>query len=223
MTQGFAKKLTVSGSAGVGTINPGTINQLAYYAASGTTLSGLTTANNGVLVTSGTGVPSISNTIGAGLTMPSITFNSTSGIIGTTTNNNAAAGSVGEFISSQIVAASSVSLTTATNTNVTSISLTAGDWDVWGNTTYLPQVTVTNVAGSFAWISTTSATVPDPSLYQGGTYSTSGTVANTNFGYTAPSQRLSLSATTTVYLSVRASFTAGTLSVCGGIYARRVR
>jgi hypothetical protein len=43
MTQGFAKKLTVAGSAGVGTINPGTINQLAYYAATGTALSGLTT------------------------------------------------------------------------------------------------------------------------------------------------------------------------------------
>ncbi len=46
-----------------GTINPGLINQLAYYAAAGSTLSGLTTANDGVLITSGTGVPSISSTL----------------------------------------------------------------------------------------------------------------------------------------------------------------
>lgn len=46
-----------------GTVNAGLINQLAFYAASGNTISGLTTANNGVLVTSAGGVPSISSTI----------------------------------------------------------------------------------------------------------------------------------------------------------------
>ena len=54
--------------AGAGTINSGTTSQLAYYAASGTTLSGLATANNGVLVTDGSGVPSISTT-----TLPMLT------------------------------------------------------------------------------------------------------------------------------------------------------
>jgi len=42
-----------------GTVNPGLINQLAYYAAAGNTLSGLATANNGLLVTSAIGTPSI--------------------------------------------------------------------------------------------------------------------------------------------------------------------
>lgn len=46
-----------------GSINPGLINQLGYYAAAGTTISGLATANNGVLITSGAGVPSISSTL----------------------------------------------------------------------------------------------------------------------------------------------------------------
>jgi hypothetical protein len=46
-----------------GTINPGLINQLAYYAAAGTTLSGLATLANGVLVTSAGSVPSISQTL----------------------------------------------------------------------------------------------------------------------------------------------------------------
>jgi len=46
-----------------GTVNAGTINQLAYYAASGNAVSGLATGNNGVLVTSNSGVPSISSTL----------------------------------------------------------------------------------------------------------------------------------------------------------------
>lgn len=46
-------------STGTGTVNAGTANQLGYYATTGNTISGLTSANNGVLVTSATGVPSI--------------------------------------------------------------------------------------------------------------------------------------------------------------------
>jgi hypothetical protein len=48
-----------------GTVNPGLINQLGYYAAAGSTLSGLATANNGILITSAGGVPSISSTLPA--------------------------------------------------------------------------------------------------------------------------------------------------------------
>jgi hypothetical protein len=50
-----------------GTVNSGLINELAYYAAAGTTLSGLTTANNGVLVTSAGGAPSVSSTLPSGI------------------------------------------------------------------------------------------------------------------------------------------------------------
>lgn len=49
--------------AGGGTINAGLINQMAWYAASGSTLSGLATAANGVLITSAGSVPSISSTL----------------------------------------------------------------------------------------------------------------------------------------------------------------
>jgi hypothetical protein len=57
----FAVQSTVI-SAGI-SINAGLINQVAYYAAAGKTLSGLATANNGVLITSGAGLPSISATL----------------------------------------------------------------------------------------------------------------------------------------------------------------
>ena len=44
---------------GSGTVNSGTANQVAYYATTGTAVSGLTSGNNGLLVTSNSGVPSI--------------------------------------------------------------------------------------------------------------------------------------------------------------------
>ena len=51
--------------AGSGTVNSGTTSQLAYYAANGTAVSGLTTVANGVLVTNASSVPSISATLPA--------------------------------------------------------------------------------------------------------------------------------------------------------------
>ncbi len=54
---------TWTNSASIGIVNPGLANELGYYATSGSTISGLATANNGVLVTDNSGVPSISSTL----------------------------------------------------------------------------------------------------------------------------------------------------------------
>ena len=64
---------TISGS-GSGAVNSGNTNNLAYYTATGTTVSGLATANSGVLNTSAAGVPSItaSPTISGLLTAGSV-------------------------------------------------------------------------------------------------------------------------------------------------------
>lgn len=59
----------LSGS-GTGTVNPGPANSIAFYAASGTTLSPIVTANNSVLVTDNSGIPSLSNTLPSGLNIP---------------------------------------------------------------------------------------------------------------------------------------------------------
>jgi hypothetical protein len=50
---------------GGGTVGVGTANALAYYPTASTTVGPLTTANNGALITSGAGVPSISSTLPA--------------------------------------------------------------------------------------------------------------------------------------------------------------
>ena len=54
---------------GGGTVSSSTANNLAYYATSGTVVTGLASANNGVLITSGSGVPSISTTLPSGITL----------------------------------------------------------------------------------------------------------------------------------------------------------
>jgi hypothetical protein len=52
---------------GSGAVNPGLINELAYYAAAGDAVSGLATTINGILVTDGSGVPSINTTLPASI------------------------------------------------------------------------------------------------------------------------------------------------------------
>lgn len=189
------------------------INTL-LYASSANVMAALATANNGILVTGSGGVPSIGNTVGAGLTMPSITFNTTSGVIGTTTNNSAAAGSVGEIISSVIGSGSPVSFSSTVAKDLTSINLTAGDWDVYGNI----RANASTVLQGTVWISLSSGTAPDASLLNTITPVATSAV----LGMNAPYFRASLSGTTTVYLSGVYNST-GTNNCCGGIYARRVR
>lgn len=46
-----------------GTVSSGLINQLAWYAANGTTVSGLATANSAVLTTNGSGVPALTGSM----------------------------------------------------------------------------------------------------------------------------------------------------------------
>lgn len=55
--------------SGSGTVNAGTANQLAYYASTGSAVSGLASANSGVLVTNGSGVPSIATDIPTAVTI----------------------------------------------------------------------------------------------------------------------------------------------------------
>jgi hypothetical protein len=62
-SQGAGALPTWTSASGTGTVNPGLINDLGYYAAAGSVISPLSTANNGVLITSAGGVPSISSTL----------------------------------------------------------------------------------------------------------------------------------------------------------------
>ena len=154
----------------------------------------------------------------------SISFSSTSGVIGTSTNDDAVVGSVGQYASS-IIASPGSSITTNTNTNITSISLTAGDWDVWGSVGFTgnPATKITFIAG---WVSSTSATRPDPSLYSSFAFASAMNVipyAQGAINIKVPKRRFSLASTTTVYVTAFTLFTISTTTAYGAIYARRVR
>jgi hypothetical protein len=141
-------------------------------------------------------------------------------IPGTSTNDNASAGNVGEFISSTVLVGSAVSVSSVTAFNVTSISLTAGDWDVWGTLATNPGGSTTQVSCT-GWLTTSSATIP--TIPNNGAFnSLVGISATTGLTMPLGRMRLSLSATTTVFLEGFVNFT-GTDAAYGFIGARRVR
>lgn len=63
----------LSGS-GTGTVNPGVANDIAFYAASGQSVSPIAGAANAVLVSNGSKVPSMSTTLPSGLSIPGATI-----------------------------------------------------------------------------------------------------------------------------------------------------
>lgn len=183
-----------------------------------TSLTGLTTALS--VAQGGTGVTTSTGTGASVLgTAPTI---SQPNLVGVTTNSNAAAGSVGEYVSSNIGSDTPVALVSGTSKDVTSISLTAGDWDISGNIGLLPSGTTTTSAVGAA-ISTVSATVPAPPSSGGYSFLSLGSPAGAPNVLQAGRIRLSLAATTTVYLVAQASFAVSSCSAYGFIGARRVR
>ena len=148
-----------------------------------------------------------------------ITPSSTAGIVGTTTNDSANAGSVGEY---QNNATSGTSLTTSTAANATSVSLTAGDWDVSGVVRFNPGGSST-ISNMTVGISTTSATFGTvPNTVQALLIPFTGASGN-NQTLATPTVRISIAATTTVYLVALSTFSASTMTADGFIRARRVR
>lgn len=143
---------------------------------------------------------------------------------GTATNDNAAAGEVGEFVSSTVLIGSAVAQVSGSPANLTSISLTAGDWDVSGGVFYNPvgSPSVTRYGGCIE--TTTGAFSSDPAncyTTQAAAFSPGAGVV---FGAPTPVRRISIAATTTVYITTVTLFTGGTsLSAYGTIRARRVR
>ena len=141
---------------------------------------------------------------------------------GSSTNDAATAGNVAEFISAQVNSGAAVNLTSATPADITSINLTPGDWDVWADAATAPAgATTTSIIR--AWVNTQSATDPNPP--NGGAYLLSQQNFAAGLAQVAPvgRMRLSLSANTTAFLSINATFAAGTMGAYGFLGARRAR
>lgn len=144
-------------------------------------------------------------------------------IIGVTTNSSAPAGAVGELISATVLTGSAVALTSPTPKDVTTISLTAGDWDVWGTVCFTAggSTTATQFSGAIGGTANTLPTAPGG----GAIFQEAISVAA---GATEPCQSVGmtqelLSATTTIHLVAQSTFAVSTMSAYGYIGARRRR
>ena len=122
-----------------------------------------------------------------------------------------AAGSVGQVISSTVTFESSTAYTSGNTSNLTSISLTAGDWDVWGNAG-LSAVAISAFTISISTVSATSA-ANDKLIYISATLG--GVYLNNAFPIV-----INVSSTTTVYLVINGN-TTGTTIMFGNLFARR--
>lgn len=140
---------------------------------------------------------------------------------GTGTNGNANAGNLGQLLESTVLVASSVSLTDNAAKTVTSITLTPGDWDVWGTVAYNSNVaTVMTVA--VGALNTTTDTLP--TIPNGGGY-TSWVGSGNGPAISAGMMRVTVAAgaTTVVYLIAYSRFTVNVNAAYGYIGARRRR
>ena len=144
------------------------------------------------------------------------------GIIGATDGGNAAAGEVGEYKEAEVLIAAAVSLVSATAKDITSLSLTPGDWDVWGvvDTNPAASTTMSTVEGGISTASATAPTKPNKGALFHYQQSFGAGLAQ---DFPVGMRRISIATTTTVYLSVKASFAISTLSAYGLMAARRAR
>lgn len=151
-----------------------------------------------------------------------ITPSTTAGIVGTTLGDNANTGSVGEYLESTVASGSAVSLVSGVIKDVTTLTLTAGDWDVWGNITLSPGATTVETVfqGGVSLVANTQATYPNHGcaflVY----------CANaTAFPFSSPTGvlRVNVAASQVVHLVVGATFTTSTNAAYGALCARRVR
>ena len=142
-----------------------------------------------------------------------------SAVGGTTTNDSAAAGVVGQFIESEVLLAAAVTLASGATTNITSVSLTAGDWDVWGLVALELTSTINHFFGALSLVSATFPTYPG----KGAMFVLNDTAAIENPASPVGQRRVSVASTTTVWLVGGAGFSAGTAKAYGYIGARRAR
>lgn len=132
-------------------------------------------------------------------------------------------GNIGEYVSSTVLVGAAISLTTNTAADITSVSLTPGQWSCSGNIAFA-AASGTAPTSLISWISASSATLP--------TAPNSGAeqILNLIFQTGVATQliatgplNVSISATTTYFLSARAIFTVSTMTSYGFIGCTRIK
>lgn len=187
---------------------------------------------SGVIAMSNTGATSYASGAFGSLNI-STTGTLTSGnatITGFTNGSSAAAGIIGEVLAGTLVRSSQTALTTGTAKTITSVTLTAGDWDIWGLVCFSPAA-LTSITQLQAAISTANNTMPGVAT-RAVQNSSGEIIVISSFPAQVPNDDLSLqtlysyvriSGSVTLYLVAQATFTAAALGGYGSITARRRR
>lgn len=138
---------------------------------------------------------------------------------GTNTNDNAASGYVGEEIRRAVASGSAIALTTSTAANINYVDLTAGDWIVGGNIVFLAGSGMISTEYHVCTDLVSAAINSDESAHAFHTTFTASQSAIIPSG----AKRYSLSASTRIYMNCTQTFSGGTLSGYGTMWARRMR
>jgi hypothetical protein len=143
-------------------------------------------------------------------------------VLGDVSGTTANSGYLGEYFSNVLIAVSATGLSTGACTDIVTLSLPAGDWDIWGTIAYTTAAS-TQVTQNKAWISNTSATDPTSATLTGAYLNDNVPETGNNYVRPVGTTRQILSTTTTIYLSMKMTFTVSTANGFGFIAARRVR
>ena len=142
---------------------------------------------------------------------------------GEPTTGNATAGNVGETLITTVVAGSAVTLTTSVSVNIgAGITLTAGDWDIYGTIVFIPAGT-TNVTQYLACVSASSGTLDVVTPFCFNQQSVPAGVPAASSCFSAGPVRVQVSGSTPYFLVARGIFTVAGMTAYGSIRARRVR
>jgi hypothetical protein len=165
-----------SGGTGSGTVTSSTANYLAYYASTGTTVAGLASANNAVLVTNGSGAPSESTTLPSSLTIPTATLSNP--VITGTGTYAALTGSA------KLTTAASTTTQAGLNIPAGTAPTSPSNGDVWTTTGGLFARINGSTQGPFGTSSGTVSSIATTSPIGGGTITTTGTITCTTCALT---------------------------------------
>ena len=236
---------------GAGTVNAGNINQPAWYAANGTAVSGLATANNAVLITNGSGVPSLGTTLPNGLAIGTPVSGTLSNCLGLPISGISGLGTgVSSALANSVTGTGSIVLNTSpTITTPNIVGVTNGSNAAAGSVGEVISSVITSGISISNYVSfnltSIALTAGDWDVYGNLTPASSGGSLTQVTGWcsttsatlpaaplyntiitsgtiSTPYFRANISSTTTVYLSGSVGGT-GTLTCTGQIYARRVR
>jgi len=213
--------LTASGTGGGtilnGRIFSGTASAISIGAGVIYTISGAVVNSSNINAITGAGSLFYQNIIFSNSSSKINTTTQTGGVLIGGRTQAPSAGFLGEQIRATVAVGSGVTLTTNVGANVTSISLTAGIWDVSGIVGFNGTVTGTVFLGSISTSSASPGTDGDNSVQ-----TPYPPTAGCNNNVTIPSFRITLTATTTVYLVAFSTFTVGTNKAYGRISGTRV-